>query len=370
MKKSIYLGRIVGIKLFIHWSFFILPAWVALSAYNKGQGSEEILWNLLFIFTLFGCVTLHEFGHALVAKHFHYKTKNITLLPIGGVANMESLPEDPKQELAVAIAGPIVNVIIAILLYGYLAVTNNLLLELDEFELGQSNFLFVLMAANLFIAAFNMVPAFPMDGGRVLRALLALRLTRAASTQITSAIGQFIAVFFIVFGLFYNIILVLIGVFVLLGARSEWFIEHSRFILGEHKVGDILIHHYQAMKAEDHLDQAVLQLLDSTEDHFLVMEGQAAVGTINRSMILQAVESESKEARIRDVMDKELHFLTPETKLSEVYNPQKSKMKSNSLMPVMENGDLIGVLDIENIAEFIQLKTALNLRKAKTAQIR
>lgn len=367
MKGGMRLGSVAGIGLYIHWTFFILPTWIAFSAYSQGYSANTIMWNIFFVLVLFLCVTLHEYGHALTAKHYGYKTRNITLLPIGGVANMEAIPKDPKQEFNIAIAGPLVNVLIASILYLYLSFSNGLLIELENFTIGHENFLFVLMSANLFIAAFNMLPAFPMDGGRVLRALLAFRISRTDATRITSAIGQFMAVIFILLGLFYNFFLIIIGLFVLLGARSEWFIEHSRFMLGEHKVADILIHQFKKLSSDSTLGEAVGELLDSTETHFLVMENEAVVGTINKDMIFKAVALYPNETPISDVMNRELYTLTPEMSLSEVYSPEKQRFKANGqLMPVMQNNRLVGVLDLENILEFIQLKTALKLRKSSS----
>ena len=366
MKGSFRLGSFAGIGLYVHWTFFILPAWIALSAYNQGYDTVTIGWNVLFILAIFACVTMHEYGHALVAKAYGFKTKNITLLPIGGLANMESIPDNPRQEFNIAIAGPLVNIVIGGLLYLYLMYTGGLLIELEDFMLGPANFLFVLMSANIFIAAFNLIPAFPMDGGRVLRALLAFRLSRTEATKITSAIGQFIAILFIIFGFFYNFFLIIIGLFVLFGARSEWFIEHSRFMLGEHKVKDILIHQFQKMEADDSLRAAVKVLLDSTEDHFLVMDEEKVVGTINREILLKAMEERPDTIPIREIMNTELNTLTPEMPLSEVYNPQKKTFRAQGqLMPVMQDNQLVGGLDLENIAEFIQLKTAINIRKSR-----
>ncbi len=368
MKGSFYLGSIAKIRLFVHWTFFILPAWIAMVAYNQGHSTETIAWSILFIFAIFLCVTLHEYGHALTAKVYGYKTKNITLLPIGGVANMETLPENPKQEFNIAIAGPTVNVVIAALLYGYLYFTNGLMIDLEDLTVGSGNFLFILMSANLFIAAFNMIPAFPMDGGRVLRALLAFRISRTDATRITSAIGQFIAVLFIIFGFFYNFFLIIIGLFVLFGARSEWFIEHSRFMLGEHKVQDILIHQFKKLSSDMTLGDVVRELLDSTETHFLVMQDDEVVGTLNKEIILKSVATHENSTPITAFMNTDLQTLSPDMPLSEVYNPQKKSFKVNGqLMPVMKDNQLIGVLDLENILEFIQLKTALKLRKASSA---
>ncbi|MEQ6120741.1 site-2 protease family protein [Reichenbachiella sp. MALMAid0571] len=313
---------------------------------------------------IFLCITLHEFGHALVARKYNCKTRSITLLPIGGVASMEAIPENPKEELHVALAGPLVNLVIASFLYlGFLVFGNTMPAFDDVLVIGSHNFLFVLMYANFFIALFNMIPAFPMDGGRVLRAVLATRLSRTKATRITSVFAQVIAVLFILLGFIANFFLIIIGLFILITARSEWFLEHSRFMLQEHTVKDILIRHFKKMDASTSLDDAIKYLLNATEDHFLVMEDAKVVGSINRDILLKALEDNDPGIPIKEIMDKSPRILHPDDRLSDVYNPQKGSLKSGYLMPVMKNEELLGVLDFENISEFIQVKTSLLKRK-------
>lgn len=364
MKGALFLGKYADIKVFLHWTFFILPVWVGISAFRQGYSWEAISWNILLVLAIFVCITLHEFGHALIARKYNCKTRSITLLPIGGVASMEAIPENPKEELNVALAGPLVNIVIATFLYLALSVFGSPTPSFDkDFVIGSDNFLYVLMYANFFIALFNMIPAFPMDGGRVFRALLAIKISRTKATRITAAFAQVIAVLFILIGFFYNFFLIIIGVFVLLGARSEWFVEYSRFMLREHTVKDILIHRYESMEAGSSIEDAVKHLLDSTEDHFLVMEEGKVVGTVNKEILLKGLDDHDSHVPVREIMDRSFRTLHPDDELSEVYNPQKGLLKSGHLMPVIENGKLLGVLDFENIAEFIQVRTSLLRRK-------
>lgn len=218
------LGSISGIAIKIHWTFLLLLIFVTGVEVSQGSGISEILFTLGFVLSIFLCVLLHEFGHALTGKRYGVTTDQIILLPIGGMANMQKIPENPKQELIIAVAGPLVNVVIAGLIALFLPLKDiaergeRVLLETPSAE----NFFLLLFAINVVLVVFNAIPAFPMDGGRVLRALLAMQMSRVKATKIAARVGQFFSLVFIGFGLFYNLWLVLIGIFVFLGATGEY----------------------------------------------------------------------------------------------------------------------------------------------------
>ena len=193
MKWSLKIGRFAGIDVYLHFTFLLLIGWVALIHWRQGQSAAAAVAGVVFILAVFFCVVLHEFGHALTARRYGIKTRDIILLPIGGVARLERLPTQPMQELWVALAGPVVNVVIAVLLFAWLKLTASLE-PLQNLTLTAGPFLERIMAVNLFLIAFNMIPAFPMDGGRVLRAILATRKDYSRATQIAASIGQAIAV--------------------------------------------------------------------------------------------------------------------------------------------------------------------------------
>jgi len=229
MRWSLKLGKIAGIDVYLHWTFFLLLGLVFFSDLGQGTGVPAAIQAVLFVLALFACIVLHELGHALAARRYGIPTRDITLLPIGGVARLERMPRDPKQELWVAVAGPLVNVAIAICL----------VVTLSVIRFGRigvlapiSGFLWPLLLMNLFLVAFNMLPAFPMDGGRVLRALLACKLEYVRATRIAARIGQAMALLFIAAGAFGYMtgfkalsapqpMLVLIGAFIFIGARNE-----------------------------------------------------------------------------------------------------------------------------------------------------
>src|SRR6185437_14819107 len=193
MKWSLKLGSFAGIRVYLHWTFVLLLGWILFSHLGQGHGWAEAWRSVGFIIAIFGCVLLHEFGHALTAKHYNIHTRDITLLPIGGIARLERLPENPRHELWITLTGPVVNVVIAGVLFAFLLFAHQMK-ELLEVRLLEGNFLLQLMWVNVFLCAFNLLPAFPMDGGRILRALLSMRLGRAKATRLAASIGQGMAI--------------------------------------------------------------------------------------------------------------------------------------------------------------------------------
>jgi Zn-dependent protease len=213
------LGKIAGIDVFVHATFFILLAWVALSAYQSSGRIAAAASGVASILTVFGVVVLHELGHALTARRFGIATRDITLLPIGGVSRLERMPEDPRQELQVALAGPAVNIALAAAAYAAFLVLG--LGAIDHVSVMEGSFLTRLFSINVSLALFNLIPAFPMDGGRVFRALLALRMDRARATEVAARTGQALALVFALAGLVWNPMLLLIALFVWMGASQE-----------------------------------------------------------------------------------------------------------------------------------------------------
>ena len=220
MRWSLKATRIAGIDVYIHFTFFLLLAWVAFIHWKQTGSIGATLVGVLFILSIFACVVFHELGHALAAKKYAIRTRDIILLPIGGVARLEKMPDKPVQELWVALAGPAVNVGIAAALAVYLYVSNSFS-PVDQSTMTTAPFLERILSVNIFLVLFNMIPAFPMDGGRVLRALLAMRLAYTRATRISANLGQGIALLFGIFGLFYNPLLLFIAFFVWIGAAQE-----------------------------------------------------------------------------------------------------------------------------------------------------
>lgn len=356
MKGSLKLGKIVGIGLYVHWTFSLLLVYIIFVNYKNGQNITQIVWSILFILSVFVTVFLHELGHALAAKKYHINTKDITLLPIGGLAQLERIPEKPIEELVVAFAGPLVNIALAFITGLFIVIpddANQLMEELSK-GINANNFFLNFFLVNFWLALFNLIPAFPMDGGRVLRALLSFKLERNVATKIAARIGQFIAVGFILFGFLYNPFLVFIGIFVIIGAQVESDSIESQHILKGYKVRDLLMRQYPKIDAQEKLKTAIDLLLDSQNKNFLVTENAIPVGTLNRDQIIKALAKKGEDEPISTVMDPNLIFLQADLLIENIFDDMyKNK---TTLMLIMENNELIGTLDTENLLEFILIK--------------
>ncbi|MCO6475247.1 MAG: site-2 protease family protein [Phaeodactylibacter sp.] len=367
MTWSLKIARFAGINVYLHWTFLILLAWIFISSVNAGQDLVEALTGVGFILALFACIVLHEFGHALTARRYGIQTQRITLLPIGGLAMLEKMPENPRHELAVALAGPAVNVVIAILLSLYLALTGQ---ELPLSQLEDPSqisfaryFIPNLLIVNVLLFAFNLIPAFPMDGGRVLRALLSMRYGRATATNIAAKIGQFLAIGFVFFGFMYDFWLIFIGLFIYLGASGEASYETQRSLLSHLTVGDVLMHQYTPLHAWETIGRAVEILLDGHEKEFIVTEDNHIIGTISRDEIIKGLQMLGKEERIKRIVNQDWIRLTADMELNEAY--EQMSRKKMSICPVYDAyGELVGVLNQENILEAIMVESAREGRKA------
>ncbi|MCK6616779.1 MAG: site-2 protease family protein [Cyclobacteriaceae bacterium] len=356
MKYSLSLGRVAGIQIFVHWTFLILIGWIVFINLKQGMSPVDILWSVLFILTLFACVTAHELGHALAAKRYHIKTRNITLLPIGGLAQLESMPEKPKEELVVALAGPAVNVIIALLLLPIVKLNPNLIDELDLSKLNHQNFLISLMVVNIWLAVFNMIPAFPMDGGRVFRALLSFKFERHVATRVAASVGQLLAVGFVFIGFFYNPFLIFIGVFIFLGAQAEAQFAEAKSLLGGFTVTDALMSDVPVLHPNDSIEFSSDKLLSSQNKNFMVVDDSRVVGTLNRDQIIRALREGKAHNAVAEAMDKNFIELATDMPLEQAWVSLRNAKKSAA--PVLRNGTLIGMLDTENVAEFLMVREA------------
>jgi len=359
MKANLNLGSISGIKINIHWTFFFLIAWIVFDELKRGGSTKSTLFNVAFVLAVFLCVVLHELGHALTAKRFGIMTKKITLLPIGGMARLDKIPESPKQELLVVIAGPLVNVAIAIMLYFIIPIQEYTQFNFTEtFEalmsLSLQNFLFYLFIVNVGLVLFNCIPAFPMDGGRILRALLALRMNRVKATQIAASIGQFIAVIFLMIGLLYNPFLIFIALFIFLGAYGEnQMVQHLALLKG-HTVEEAMLINMTTFKPNDSIDIAVNQLISGTENNFIVVEDHTIKGLLYHQDI---IENSNKNVLIKDVMQSNFKVVNLTDDLRKTY--QLIQSSKTSFFPVIDQEKLVGAIDHINLNEYILLQAKL-----------
>lgn len=355
-KYSLSLGRILGIQVFIHWTFLILIAWTVYSDARQGLGFIDMIWSVVFVLAIFVCVTLHEYGHALAARRYGIQTRDITLLPIGGLARLESMPEKPKEELVVAVAGPAVNVVIALVLFPILLFTDGVGEIGSLSTVGKSNFLLMLMGVNISLVLFNLIPAFPMDGGRIFRALLGFWLERTKATRIAATVGQVLAVGFMAWGFYSDPFLIFIGLFIFSSARSEARYAQTQSILRTATLSQILIHPPAIIPAEASIKEAAQQLLAGQNKFFLVVQNDRPVGTIGRDQIIRAIAEKGEASAVEDSMDRDMVVLAINTPIDEAW--RQLQVRNKKLAVVVAENRLAGMVDEENIAEFLMINRA------------
>jgi len=361
MKNSLYLGKLAGIKMYVHWTFPLIIVWIVFVNLSKGFNAVQILWSVAFVIAIFLCVVLHEMGHVLAARRYKIDTKNITLLPIGGVSNMEKIPSDPKEELVVTLAGPAVNVAIVIILFIFLSITNGPTDFSRISYVNGDNFLLSLAAVNLWLAIFNLIPAFPMDGGRILRALLSLFLNRSRATKIAAQIAQVIAFLFIIAGFFVNPFLIFIGLFVIFGAMAETQQVQNQSVLENHTVEEVTMKKIPALNRNDTIDKAVELLLQGQAKNFLVMDDGKPFGTLNRDGIIKSLQSNGKDMPVEVATDRNVGNIEATEPLEKALSLMQEQ--KYPLLVVTKNNQLYGITDMENILEFIMV---LNAKKSSS----
>lgn len=365
MKSSLELGTYAGIKVRIHWTFWLLIVWIVLREIFLGNSFVSMLWSTAFIGFLFFCVVLHEYGHALTARRFGVKTENITLLPIGGVASLEEMPENPMQEFLVAIAGPMVNVVIAIILYFLVPIGMYTSMPAEELQQALStingqNFLFYLFSANVMLVLFNILPAFPMDGGRVFRALLSMNMNRVKATRIAAATGQFLAFLFFIIGLLYNPILLLIAVFIFFGAQAESSMTQQMSLMQGYKVKDAMMTNITIVSPDDTLQDMVDIILSGSEKSFIVADDSGVQGVLYQDELMNNIQNHERNIPVRDVMATNFDTVDPNDDLDTIL--KKIRDHRRSFFPVVEDGQIKGSINTDNLNEFISIQ-ALSPRR-------
>jgi Zn-dependent protease/CBS domain-containing protein len=357
MPWSLNIGTIAGTAVRVHVTFLLFLAWIFISSYASG-GPAAAWSGLLFLVLLFACVTAHEFGHIFMARAFGVSTPDVTLLPIGGVARLERIPEEPYQEFLVAIAGPLVNVAIAIALV-MLAGAHLNADDLATVENARVSMLDRLAAVNLFLAVFNMIPAFPMDGGRVLRALLASRLGFLRATEIAAAIGQWVAFALGFFGLLYNPMLIFIAIFVYLAASSEAHSVALRAMSRGVPVGTAMMTQFATLTPQAHVDEAVQTLLRTSQSEFPVVDGDGKpVGLLGRGDLIRAVKELGPDARVSEAMSTAVPTIGHRRCLDEAFRILQER-SAPAVAVVDTAGRLVGLVTPETVGEMMMLHEAM-----------
>ena len=356
MKWSFKVGRFAGIDVFMHFTFILLLSWVAVVHWRQGQSLTAAIAGVFFILAVFMCVVLHEFGHALMARRYGIKTRDIILLPIGGVARLEKLPTHPIQELWVALAGPAVNVVIAAALFVWLRATASLE-PLQTLTITTGPFLERILAVNIFMVVFNMIPAFPMDGGRVLRALLATRKEYSRATQTAAAIGQGIAVLFGVIGLFYNPFLLFIALFVWIGAAQEAGMAQMKSAVGGITVQQAMISDFKQLEVNDSLKRAVELTLTGSQKDFPVVNNGSLEGVLTQTDLLKALADQENYPTVASAIQRNYATVDDLEMLESAF--AKLNDCDCHTLPVMHKGKLVGLVTMDNLGEYLRIQAAM-----------
>lgn len=355
MSWSIPIGTVKGTVIRIHITFLLFLLWIGI-AYHAQGGWQAATEGLVFFALLFLSVLLHEFGHVFAARRYHIQTPDITLLPIGGVARLERLPEKPSQELFVALAGPMVNIVIAGILFVALGGLPSM--EGTEPQNAGVSVLARLAWVNLFLALFNLIPAFPMDGGRMLRAILAYRMGYGRGTQIAATVGQVFAFGLGLLGLFGNPLLLFIALFVYLGAASESQAVQMREFTRGIVVSEAMITRFESLSPSSVLEEAVRCLLHTTQHEFPVVDGAGRLrGVLTRDDMIRALRDRGPETPVLEVMRSDIPVVLQRYTLDEALRLMQEKRLP--AVGVNDNdGRLVGLVTPENVGEMMMVHAA------------
>ncbi|HCQ66914.1 MAG TPA: site-2 protease family protein [Rhodobacteraceae bacterium] len=356
MAWSFPIGHLFGSELRVHASFFLVLAWIGAAVWIE-SGPAAAVVSLVYVLLLFACVVAHEFGHALTARRFGIRTPDVTLLPIGGVARLEKMPEKPGQEILVALAGPAVNVVIFLVLLILLG--PEAFVSLDPTNLTFAQLPAQIATLNLVLALFNMLPAFPMDGGRVLRAVLSLAMDRAAATRAAAAAGQGLALAMGIFGLIAgNPFLLLIAFFVFIAAGSERADEAMKTLARGLMARDAMITEFETLAADDSLEAAATTLIRTTQHEFPVVDRVtgAPVGLLTRTALYKALDTGIRACPVEQAMERGLPVVALNTGLAMVL--EKMQTGAPAIGVLGPAGALVGYVTRENIGELMVVANA------------
>ena len=356
MKWSTKIGKFSGINVYIHFTFWLIILFLGYSYWKETGNLATTVTAVFFVIAIFFCVLLHEFGHALTAKKFGIKTRDITLLPIGGLARLEKIPEVPAHELWITIAGPLVNAGIAILIFIFLNLFG-LYQPLESIKFIEVPFFQKIMLVNIVIFFFNLLPAFPMDGGRILRALLAMKMNYTNATQLAVKVGHVMAIIFGIVGFFANPFLVIIALFVWIGATMEGNMVFLKHELRGIPVQNAMITDFKTLDLTDDLSKAINFVIAGSQKEFPVMENNQIVGVLTEKNMLKGLSEKGRNALVSDYMSNDFKTIGEFDMLESVFlNFQESECKT---FPVVNQYKLVGLFTMENLGEFLSIKDAI-----------
>lgn len=357
MKSNLYLGKYYGTEVQIHWTFFLLMAWIILSEVLSGGSMDSVLFNFQFIIAVMLCVLLHEVGHALAAKRFGIRTKKMVLLPVGGISTVDKTAETSKAEFLITIAGPLVNVGIAIILYFTIPVSDYISYNLGEYfsalnDFTLKTFLFFLFIMNVALVLFNLIPAFPLDGGRILRSILDLELDRVRATSVTATIGHIIAVILLLIGLLFNPILIFMSLFLFIGGYMENKMVHQLGLLKGHKIRDAMLEDITFLHPDNTMEDIIKIIITGSETNFIVVQDDAIIGLLYHKVIIK--NSDHRKLLVKDLMTTTFKTIQVDEKLSAAYSLLQNDI--HPFFPVMDKDKVVGAIDFANLHEFLLME--------------
>ena len=369
MSWSFTIARVAGTKVNIHFTFLILLAWIGLDLYQK-SGAVAAAEGLVFILSLFACVLLHEFGHAFAARHFGIRTPLITLLPFGGLASIERIPKKPQQEIVIAIAGPLVNVVIVAVLWITRGLGPTWHFPDPEESLPMAE---RLLAINIMLILFNMLPVFPMDGGRVLRAVLALIFPWLKATEIASLTGQGLAIaggILAISGPHPQLFLLLIAIFIFFAAGAEANAARTDSALSGLTALQAAESEFHTVKVDDPLSVAIDYLLKSSQQNYpVVNQDGSCVGILTQSALMSHLSQSGPNAQIQEAMQREYPHISPEMPaLAALREVQQAKLPAAPLCS--SSGQVTHWFTVDNLADVILAQTALRQFSPEASAIR
>jgi Zn-dependent protease/CBS domain-containing protein len=360
MGWSFPVGRVLGISVRLHVTFVLLLGFIGYGGFIQA-GPSGAIWSLAWLCSIFACIVLHELGHSVVAQQLDVQVKSITLLPIGGVAALRRIPENPWHEIAITLAGPMVNAAIAAVLLPIAGLPVPILPH--GFPVGVPELLRMLVGVNVVLFAFNFVPAFPMDGGRLLRALLALALPYQRATVIAATVGQGLAIVFVVAGLLMpQVFLLIIGVFIFLGAEGEERMVRMRGLLRDIEVEEVMSREFAVLAPAEPVARGLELIYQTGQDDFPVVEAGRFVGMVTRRAMVEAINAGADpRLPVGELVDAGVPTVSPRAKVSRVYEELLSGGETS--LPVLEQGRLVGLLAPENITRYVLVQASIKRRR-------
>jgi Zn-dependent protease/predicted transcriptional regulator len=359
---SLQIAKVAGIPIRLHFTFLLLLAFFFFAGLSVGAQAA-----VLFVIGLFACVALHELGHSLVALHYKIPVASITLYPIGGISRITKRPP-PNQELWITLAGPAVNLAIAAILWGVLKSQGHLV-SLHNVWQGKGDFLTTLFDANVVLFLFNLIPAFPMDGGRILRAFLAVvGMAPAQATRISASVGQLLAIVAVILVIYPhdyfsgNWLLVFIAFFIYLGAGQEAGAVQQEVAFAGVPVSRVMLTHVETLSPGETLKEAAEKLLASAQQDFPVVHGDEVVGLLTRNNLLQGLAAEGPNGYVAGAMHRDFPKASPQDDMSKIFAEaadSNQDLRQSLPLLVMQDGKIVGMVTGENIAEYFAIQRLL-----------